>query len=110
MSEIIRAARGSNDEDRLTGALIFDGACFCQYLEGPSVAVTRKLLSIEADPRHSSLRILVYDQAETRRFAEWSMAFVLAAAPTLIPSIGQAPPAGVADAFTAALAQCEMRG
>ena len=72
---IIRAAQHRNAERGITGVMSFGEDCFLQVLEGPRDAVNRLYATLIADPRHTDLTILGYEEITTRRFAEWSMGF-----------------------------------
>ena len=77
---VIRTARVNNAVRGITGALIFDGERFCQYIEGAPDAIVR------------------------------SMAYVYAATADVIDAIGDRTVPGVAEAFTHALARCDTQG
>lgn len=65
----------SNKTADLTGALVFTGINFCQFLEGPDSAVLRLMDSIRRDQRHKDLWITYQEASTERRFANWSMAY-----------------------------------
>jgi len=74
--DIVRRAREKNRLADVTGLLIFDGLCFCQYLEGPDHALERVFASIKADSRH--LEITVKEHTSLighRMFASSPLAF-----------------------------------
>lgn len=50
--EIVRRGREKNRQLNVTGLLIFDGLCFCQYLEGPKEPTLALMNEIRADRRH----------------------------------------------------------
>ncbi len=104
---IIRESRGNNAIRGLTGALMFDGERFCQYLEGPADEIMRTFTAIQHDARHAAIELLASGSARERRFASWSMAYVYAVTPTLIDEIGGGGIRGVADAFASALVHCD---
>ena len=54
---IVRRARDKNRQANVTGLLIFDGLCFCQYLEGPDQALERLFAAIKADNRHLEISV-----------------------------------------------------
>ena len=72
---ILEIARRNNVQAGLTGALLFNGSCFAQVLEGPLDAMERTFERIQRDPRHADLTVLELGPAEAREFAGWSMAF-----------------------------------
>ena len=110
VAAVIRTARTNNAIRGITGALIFDGERFCQYIEGDPDELIRTFAAIEKDPRHTRLRVLASGVAEQPRFTHWSMAYVYAVTPELIDTIDSRTVPGVADAFESALAQCDAEG
>ena len=104
---IIRVARTNNAIRGISGALIFDGERFCQYIEGDSDEIVRTFAAIETDVRHADIRVLASGLAEKPRFGQWSMAYVYAATPELIDTIDDRMVPAVGDAFERALAQCD---
>lgn len=78
VAEIIEAARTFNWSAGITGMLVFDGTGFFQYMEGPPEQLTLLIESIARDPRHVAFTPL-FPQAriDRRRFANWSMAYVV---------------------------------
>ena len=65
----------SNKRKDITGALIFTGTHFCQFLEGPEGAVFGLMDKIRHDPRHSDVWVVHQEAITDRRFASWSMAY-----------------------------------
>ena len=104
---VIRVARTNNAIRGISGALIFDGERFCQYIEGDPDEIVRTFTAIEKDPRHTRIRVLASGSVDEPRFGRWSMAYVYAVTPELIESIGSRTVTGVAEAFEYALAQCD---
>lgn len=88
IASILRVSRGNNLREHISGLLVFDGLRFCQYLEGPKEAVLRLAETIRRDPRH--VLFTVQDQGALtgeRRFAGHSMAYGIAEAEQIIPSL-----------------------
>ncbi len=78
VADIVRTARNHNARHDITGILIFDGANFYQYLEGPRVAVTELVTRICADTRHVNFSVKHDgDLHIPRRFSAWSLAYAL---------------------------------
>jgi len=75
---ILDIARKKNKAMDVTGVLCYDPAFFMQCLEGPRTAVNDLYASILRDNRHTNVLLLEYTEAQERRFAQWSMAFVAA--------------------------------
>ena len=55
---IVDVARRSNPARGITGALLFDGERFCQLIEGREPEVRMLMSRIEADVRHTRVRVL----------------------------------------------------
>jgi hypothetical protein len=55
--------------------LLYSGGNVIQTLEGPEESVEKVFASIETDPRHTGMRVLLRERIETRAFPEWSMGF-----------------------------------
>lgn len=77
------AARRNNQQRGVSGVLIFDGAVFCQVLEGEQSVVTELLSKIESDPRHANFKVFHRADIEERVFSDWSMAYLSANPATL---------------------------
>lgn len=78
VADIVKIARSFNGLHDVTGVLIFDGAHFCQYLEGPAAAVLTLVGRIALDTRHTHFSIKHQGSFPSqRRFATWSMAYAL---------------------------------
>jgi hypothetical protein len=70
---ILRQSKANNPGLGITGALCFSHGTFVQVLEGGRSAVNRLYNRIVADPRHSGVELLSYEEINERRFAGWSM-------------------------------------
>ena len=70
---ILRQSKANNPAQGITGLLCYSGGIFMQALEGGRSAVNRLYLKIAADPRHSDLVLLSYEEIGERRFAGWAM-------------------------------------
>jgi hypothetical protein len=70
---ILRQSKGHNPTIGVTGVLCFSGGIFLQVLEGGRSAVNRLYNRIAADPRHTEVEVLLYEEIGERRFASWSM-------------------------------------
>lgn len=79
IDELARTSRGRNAEFKVTGALLFDGTFFAQYLEGPEAALERLVQRIALDPRHEELRVLHHGALDGERlFPGWNMVYAVA--------------------------------
>ena len=70
---ILRQSKCNNPAIGITGVLCFSEGIFLQALEGGRGAVNRLYNRIAADPRHTSVELLSYEEVGERRFAGWSM-------------------------------------
>ncbi len=70
---ILRQSKAHNPSIGVTGVLCFSGGIFLQVLEGGRSAVNRLYNRIAADPRHTDVELLLYEEIGERRFASWSM-------------------------------------
>ena len=70
---ILRQSKAHNPTIGVTGVLCFSGGIFLQVLEGGRSAVNRLYNRIAADPRHTEVEVLLYEEISERRFASWSM-------------------------------------
>ena len=70
---ILRQSKANNPGIGVTGVLCFSGGIFLQVLEGGRSAVNRLYNRIAADPRHTEVEVLLYEEIGERRFASWSM-------------------------------------
>lgn len=58
VANIVRVSRLRNQVARVSGLLVFDGARFCHYLEGPAATVGTLAERIRLDSRNTDFRIL----------------------------------------------------
>ena len=72
---ILKQSKANNPKLGVTGVLCacFDSRVFMQVLEGGRSAVNKLYLRIAADPRHTDVELLSYEEISERRFAGWSM-------------------------------------
>ena len=70
---ILRKSKANNPAAGITGVLCFSEGIFLQALEGGRSAVNQLYNRIAADPRHTSVQLLCYEEINERRFAGWSM-------------------------------------
>lgn len=55
---IVRASRLRNQMAQISGLLVFDGARFCHYLEGPAATVCSLADRIRTDGRNTDFRVI----------------------------------------------------
>ena len=75
LQKILRQSKTNNPALGITGLLCQDSTSgvFMQALEGGRSAVNQLYLKIAADPRHSDVVLLSYEEIGQRRFAGWTM-------------------------------------
>jgi len=76
VDDILFKSRRNNDRDDITGALMFNGGCFAQVLEGPLGSIEAAFERIQQDERHGEVSLLSLDPVESRSFPNWAMGFV----------------------------------
>jgi hypothetical protein len=75
--QIIATSRRQNWRAGLTGCLLFTGSEFAQVLEGPLATVQALFERLSNDPRHTDVRIAWRGAADSRRFPNWTMGYLL---------------------------------
>jgi hypothetical protein len=70
---ILRKSKANNPAVGITGVLCFSEGIYLQALEGGRSAVNKLYNRIAADPRHTDVELLCYEEIGERRFAGWSM-------------------------------------
>lgn len=75
LRELLAQSRAANEHRGVTGMLLYRGGRFVQILEGPEQAVRDLLETIEADDRHTGIRVLIDEFVEHRNFADWTMGY-----------------------------------
>jgi hypothetical protein len=73
LSAILKKSTQNNPATGVTGVLCFSGNIFLQVLEGGRSQVSALYNRIAADPRHSDVVLLSYEDIAERGFAGWSM-------------------------------------
>lgn len=72
---LLNHARQNNAELDITGHLLYAKGQFTQCVEGPVSAVAHLWQVLQKDTRHTDIQLLTRGSCETRRFADWDMAF-----------------------------------
>ncbi|MBY8974565.1 BLUF domain-containing protein [Rhodobacteraceae bacterium NNCM2] len=75
ITDIANESLSHNPRHGITGFLYFDESSFIQEIEGIADDVLALFDRIAVDERHEDVRVVLKQRAETRAFAEWSMAF-----------------------------------
>jgi hypothetical protein len=73
LSAIMRVSRANNPKTGVTGVLCCSDGIFMQALEGGRGVVSKLFQKIAADPRHTDVVLLSYEEISERRFAGWAM-------------------------------------
>ena len=73
ITEILEQSRRHNPALGITGILCYSGQHFIQVLEGGRDEVCELYNALVRDPRHSEVRILVYEEIQQRCFGGWTM-------------------------------------
>jgi hypothetical protein len=72
VAQILHVSRERNQQLGITGVLVFDGARFCQLIEGQRAHVVSLAQRIQADPRHTGYRVLFENEdSRARLLARW---------------------------------------
>jgi hypothetical protein len=74
--KILSQSKANNPLIGITGVLCSSGLIFLQCLEGGRMEVNGLYNLIAADPRHTDVVILSYEEISERNFANWSMGVV----------------------------------
>lgn len=99
LQQLIRQAKRNNERRNITGMLLYDGAHFLQWLEGPSPSVKQTMKAIAADRRHSAIDIFIDRASGNRSFSDWAAALVTPqnAAKPVEPGIVSFSPTDLSD-------------
>src|SRR4051812_23983308 len=72
VDDIRARSRHNNQRDGITGALLFNGGCFAQVLEGPLDKIEATFERIQQDDRHGEVSLLAMDPIVNRSFPNWA--------------------------------------
>ena len=73
IESILESSRSHNMGYGITGVLCYGGGVFLQAIEGGRSAVNTLYNHIVADPRHTGVELLHYEEITERRFGGWTM-------------------------------------
>lgn len=73
--QLLAQSRADNEQQNITGMLLYKNGNFMQVLEGEESSVRRVYQKIGADMRHRGLLVLLQRYQQARDFAAWSMGF-----------------------------------
>ena len=106
---ICRQSQLNNQRDGITGLLVFDGAAFCQLVEGPHAALGGLRQRLERDHRHCEMRVLHLGPSPTRRFPSWRLGYAFVAGPEAIAAVERASSETAMHAFDATMGPLAAR-
>lgn len=75
LREIAHVASLNNQENGITGLLLFHDGTIMQVLEGDKASVQSLYEKIKEDPRHSGCMILSESDKNAREFSNWFMGY-----------------------------------
>ena len=75
LQDLLTKARLHNEQQAITGVLLYHDGQFMQLLEGEEATVRALYRIIEQDARHTGILKLADKPIENRSFSEWAMAF-----------------------------------
>jgi len=73
LTAILRKSKAENPKAGITGVLCFSQGIFLQVIEGGRGAVNKLYNQVVADPRHTDVELMIYEEIGERRFAGWAM-------------------------------------
>jgi len=80
LDALLLKARQRNEQDNISGLLLYDHGSFLQVLEGDDAVVDATVARIRTDPRHGNILLLKRGPIDKRSFGEWRMGFLEASA------------------------------
>lgn len=86
---LLEKCRANNENNKITGMLIYFDGTFIQFLEGSDEIIDSLFLKIEKDIRHTEVVLLLEGFSEKREFGQWSMAYKTLTLPESLKIIGQ---------------------
>lgn len=75
LEDILKLARKFNNDNQITGCLVYHKGLFVQYLEGEQNIVLQLYRRIENDLRHTDVKLLSSGHIYSREFDNWSMGY-----------------------------------
>lgn len=76
IGQLLTTSQKNNQDQGITGALLFTGFHFVQLLEGPLQSIEDLYFTkIIADERHSDHQLIYCQQAGARLYGDWAMKF-----------------------------------
>lgn len=75
IQEMLKKSRKYNQEQQITGCLLFYKGDFIQYLEGDRKRILEVFWKIQNDERHEYVTLLSFEKIEQREFEDWDMGY-----------------------------------
>ncbi len=75
IGKILESSVRRNQEDGVTGMLLYSNGNFLQVLEGETTDVEKTFVRICKDPRHYDIVELIREPIAERQFSQWSMGY-----------------------------------
>ncbi len=75
IGNILNSSIRRNEENNITGMLLYSGGNFLQVLEGEEDKVIRTFARIKQDSRHCQITEILFETITQRDFPKWSMGF-----------------------------------
>ncbi|MUH36652.1 BLUF domain-containing protein [Zobellia amurskyensis] len=75
IQKMLEKAREFNEQNEITGCLLFFKERFIQYIEGDEIVVKQLFDKIKNDSRNTDVTLLSENNIHNRSFQDWLMAF-----------------------------------
>ena len=75
LAQLLEQCRSRNEQNRITGMLLYKNGHFMQVLEGEEASVREIFRDIVKDKRHKSIDVLRAEFIQHRDFPDWTMGF-----------------------------------
>lgn len=75
LAQLVEECRSNNEQQEVSGILLYGDGCFIQALEGDDRTIRGILGDIEQDARQTDVTVVQDVPIKERSFGEWSMAF-----------------------------------
>ena len=75
LMRLLESARAFNQQNGITGILLYDNQQFGQIIEGERISVMKAWKRIQEDKRHHRIELLEIREISERSFPEWLLRF-----------------------------------
>lgn len=75
LTGLLSKIRPNNQQRDISGMLLHDGGAFMQVLEGDRAVLDDLFDTIQTDPRHTDVVLILEKPIAKRQFPDWSMGF-----------------------------------